>query len=110
MKLKGVDSLEAADSLAGLGLYVPEEALPPAGEGSFYDFQIIGCEVVDKDGGTIGTVTGLLPVGGRNLLAVDRGGREVLIPFMESLCLEVDAAARRIRVDLPDGLLDLNDI
>jgi len=89
---------------------VPEEALPPARKGSFYDFQIIGCEVVDKDGGRIGTVTGLLPAGGRDILVVDREGREVLIPFMESLCLDVDAAARRIRVDLPDGLLDLNDI
>lgn len=84
--------------------------MAPPGEGSFYDFQIIGSEVVAKDGGSIGTVKGLLPVGDRNLLVVDRGGREVLIPFVESLCLEVDAAAKRIRVDLPDGLLDLNDI
>ncbi len=53
---------------------------------------------------------GLLPVGDRNLLVVDRGGREVLIPFVEPLCFEVDAGAKRIRVDLPDGLLDLNDI
>ena len=89
---------------------VPEEALAPPGEGSFYDFQIIGSEVVAKDGVSIGTVKGLLPVGDRNLLVVDRGGREVLIPFVESLCLEVAAAAKRIRVDLPDGLLDLNDI
>lgn len=65
---------------------------------------------MDKDGVTIGTVKGLLPVGGRDLLVVDRSGREVLIPFTESFCLEVDAAAGRIRVELPDGLLDLNDI
>lgn len=89
---------------------MPEEALPPAEKGSFYDFQLIGCEVVEKDGGAIGTVKGLLPVGGRDILVVDRGGREVLIPFTESFCLEVDAAAGRIRVELPDGLLDLNDI
>lgn len=89
---------------------MPEEALPPVGKGSYYDFQIIGCEVVAKDGRAIGTVKGLLPVGDRDLLVVDREGREALIPFVESLCLEVDAAAKRIRVDLPDGLLDLNDI
>ena len=99
-----------ADGLAGLEVCVPEEALAPLGEGNFYDFQIIGSEVVAKDGVSIGTVKGLLPVGERNLLVVDRGGREVLIPFVESLCLEVDAVAKRIRVDLPDGLLDLNDI
>jgi ribosomal 30S subunit maturation factor RimM len=55
-------------------------------------------------------VTGLLPVGDRNLLVVDRAGREVFIPFMEALCLEIDPARKRIVVDLPDGLLDLNDI
>jgi 16S rRNA processing protein RimM len=110
LKLRGVDSLAAADGLAGLDVCVPEEALAPPGDGSYYDFQIIGSEVVAKDGGSIGTVKGLLPVGDRNILVVDRGGREVLIPFVESLCLDVDAAAKRIRVDLPDGLLDLNDI
>jgi len=91
-------------------IFVPEEALAPPENGSYYDFQIIGCEVVAKDGGSIGTVKGLLPVGDRNILVIDRGGREILVPFVESYCLEVDAVAKRIRVDLPDGLLDLNDI
>lgn len=105
-----MDSLAAADGLAGCDVYVPEEALPPARKGSYYDFQIIGCRVVGKEGEEIGTVTGLWPVGGRDLLVLDRGGREALIPFMESLIAEIDVAARTIRVELPDGLLDLNDI
>jgi len=35
------------------------------------------------------------------------GGREVLIPFVDSICRRVDPAARVIEVDLPEGFLDL---
>jgi ribosomal 30S subunit maturation factor RimM len=40
---------------------------------------------------------------------VDSRGKEVLIPFHESFCKEVDLAAKKIRVDLPAGLLNLNE-
>ncbi len=55
-------------------------------------------------------MTGVLPVGDRNLLVADRDGKEILIPFMEPMILGVDPAKKEIRVDLPDGLLELNEI
>ncbi len=48
-------------------------------------------------------------LGASSLLVVDRRGKEALIPFHESFCKEVDLAAKEIRVDLPAGLLDLNE-
>jgi len=65
---------------------------------------------VTKDGEGLGTVKSLLAAGEGTVLVVERGGREVLIPFTRSLCLDVDTSRREIRVDLPDGLLDLNEI
>ena len=110
LKLKGIDTLGRADALAGLGIYVPEENFGPLKDGNYYHFQIIGSAVVTKDGEGLGTVKSLLSAGQGTLLVVERGGREVLIPFTRSICLEVDTLRREIRVDPPDGLLDLNEI
>jgi len=110
LKLKGIDTLDRADALVGLEIYVPEEGFGPLEDGNYYHFQIIGSAVVTKDGESVGTVKSLLSAGKETLLVVERGGREVLIPFTRSICLDVDTSRREIRVDLPDGLLDLNEI
>jgi len=46
---------------------------------------------------------------GGSLLAIDGPRGEILIPFAVDICVEVDLAARRIRIDPPDGLLELNE-
>jgi len=79
-------------------------------DGNYYHFQIIGSAVVTKDGESVGTVKSLLSAGKATLLVVDKGGREVLIPFVRSICFDINTLRKEIRVDLPDGLLDLNEI
>ncbi|MEW5900975.1 MAG: ribosome maturation factor RimM, partial [Acidobacteriota bacterium] len=110
LKLKGIDSLSQADKLAGLEVYVPEESLKPPAVGQFYVYQLVGCSVLSRAGELIGRVKDVLSVGRGDLLVVDREGKEVLIPFHESICVEVDPTRKVIRVDLPDGLLELNEI
>ncbi len=109
LKLAGVDSLSQADRLVHLDVMVEESALAALEEGRFYVFELIGCRVITLTGEEVGTVSDVLLPGGSALLSVDSRGREVLIPFHESFCKEVDLAARLIRVELPAGLLDLNE-
>ena len=110
LKLKGVDTLAQADALAGLEVYVDEADFRPLDRGRFYEFQVIGSRVVTRDGVEVGEVTGILQAGGPVLLVVKRGDGEVYIPFTEAICLKVDAEAREILIDPPDGLLELNEI
>jgi 16S rRNA processing protein RimM len=110
LKLAGVDSLDAADALAGEDAYVTEEALGPPDEGSYYDFQIIGSALLTKDGRSVGRVTGVVAAGNGNILVADRDGKEILIPFTTPFIVDVAPDRKEIRVDLPDGLLDLNEI
>jgi 16S rRNA processing protein RimM len=110
LKLKGVDSLAQADRLAGIDVLIPDEILKPRKEGEYFLFQLVGCSVIDRQGRIAGRVTDVLSVGPGDLLVVEREGREILIPFHESVCIEVDVPGRRIRVDPPEGLLDLNEI
>lgn len=110
LKLRGVDSLAMANALAGLEMFVEESGFPPLEDGRFYHFQLIGSRVLLRDGAEVGIVAGVVPAGGSNLLAVDREGTELLVPFTEGICIEVDPVARTIVIDPPAGLLELNEI
>ncbi len=110
IKLEGVDSLTEADRLAGRDVFVPEASLRKPAEGEFYLFQLIGCRVSGPDGRTIGRVEDVFSAGESELLRVDSEGREILIPFHGSICVEVNVRAKEIRIDPPDGLLEVNEI
>jgi 16S rRNA processing protein RimM len=94
--------------LVGAELGVSEEQLPPAEEGLFYTFKLRGCDVVAADGKSLGTVSEVLDSGGTHILKVDGAGGEILIPFAQPYLRRVDVGQRRIEVDLPEGLVDLN--
>ena len=114
MKLAGVDSIEQAEKIVGAELKIPESALPAAEEGSFYTFQLRGCKVYTdgsgKDGreDCVGEIIDIIDSGGTQTLQVSDGRDETLIPFAESIVKKIDIAARRIEVELPDGLRELN--
>jgi 16S rRNA processing protein RimM len=109
MKFAGIDSIEDAEKIIGAELRIPESEIPAAKEGSFYTFHLRGCRVyASPDGEYIGDVTDIADGGGTQLLQVGSGKDEVLIPFAESIVKKVDLAARRIEVELPKGLRELN--
>jgi 16S rRNA processing protein RimM len=110
LKLEGIDTLAEADALAGLEVFVAEADFRLLERDRFYDFQVLGCRVVTRDGTEVGEVTGILPAGGQVLLVVRGGDGDVYVPFTEAICLKVDPEAKEIVIDPPAGLLDLNEI
>jgi 16S rRNA processing protein RimM len=105
---EGFARIEDVERLAGLDLRVPEEALQPLEAGSFYHHQLIGCLVELSDGTVVGEVGGVEGgIGGSRLVIAGRAG-EILVPLTSAICIDIDVAARRIRIDPPEGLLDLN--
>jgi 16S rRNA processing protein RimM len=105
-KFAGVDSISAAEAFEGAEVCIPKEERAPLPEGEYYQSDLVGCQVVDaQTGRLIGLVTDWQEYGGPPLLEVrGESGKEVLIPFVKSICTEIDPAARRILVDLPEGL------
>jgi 16S rRNA processing protein RimM len=107
LRLDGVEDRDAAEALRGALLEVPAAEVPPAPEGSWYWYELVGCRCVERDGGDLGVVEEVLEGGGGLLLRV-RGPRgELLLPFVEAYLVEVDAAGRRIVWDLPEGFAEL---
>jgi len=73
---------------------------------------LVGCSVETKEGEFVGVVKDVLSIGESTLLAVERepGPKEVLIPLSRDICPEIDLAGKRVVIDPPEGLLDLNEI
>ena len=108
-KFQGVDSISAAELLSGAEVRVPISQRVPLEEGEFFQDDLIGCDVIDRrTGASIGKVSAWDDGGGTGLLVVGEGDGALLIPFARSICVEIDPAARRIAVELPEGLKDLN--
>lgn len=105
----GVDTMDAAEALAGAELRIPVEwllALPP---GTFYRHDLVGCRVETREGRTVGTVREVEGrTGGQRLVVDGARGEEILIPLAADICTRIDPGAGLIVVAPPEGLLDLN--
>lgn len=105
----GVGSVDQAQQLAGQELRVPETALQPLAQGRYYEHQLAGCAVVDTAGQAIGVVARVEGGAGSSRLVVGGDRGEIQIPLASDICREIDVAARRIVVEPPEGLLELNE-
>jgi 16S rRNA processing protein RimM len=106
LKFRGVDTMSDAERLTGCEVRVPLGERMPLETGEYYESDLIGCEVIEREGGaSLGRVTAFEDAGGSGVLEVDGG---LLIPFVRGICVAIEPDARRIVVDLPVGLKELN--
>jgi 16S rRNA processing protein RimM len=106
---EGVSSIDDAERLAGQELRVPEAALTPLEAGTYYHHQLVGCAVETTAGEAVGEVARVDGGQGGSLLVVHGRRSEVLIPLAAHICVRIDVEGRRITVELPEGLLELNE-
>ena len=105
-KFQGIDSISDAERLAGSEVRIPASQRALLEPGEFFQSDLVGCQVVDRRSGEpLGRVLGWDDSGGAGLLVVEG---DLLIPFARSICVEIDLQARRIAVELPEGLKELN--
>lgn len=97
-KLKGIDDRDAAAALIGREISIPRSALPEPEEDQYYWSDLQGCRVTTQQGDDLGEVDHLFATGANDVMVV-KGGRERLLPFIDSVILGVDLAERSIRVD-----------
>jgi 16S rRNA processing protein RimM len=97
---------DAAQSLAGVEICIPEALLPPLEEGEYYYYQLIGLTVETRSGERVGTVRDIIETGASDIYVAENDGKEVLIPAVEEVVYEVDLETGRIIIDPPEGLID----
>jgi 16S rRNA processing protein RimM len=77
--------------------------------GEYHFQQLIGCQVIQPNGVLIGTVDEIVKSPGQDLLSVSSAGKQVLIPMVKQIIVEIDVVAKKIVVNPPEGLLDVTN-
>jgi 16S rRNA processing protein RimM len=106
---EGVESMSEAELLAGQELRLPADALGELPERTFYHHDLVGCEVSDPTGAVLGQVASVEGPMERSRLVIAGPRGEIQIPLNDAFCPSIDTAGRRIVVDPPPGLLELNE-
>ena len=103
LKLEGVNSRDAAEALRGAELTVPD-LLEITEEDVYYQHDILGIRVEDEAGNELGKVDDVLSTGSNDVYVVHGERGELLLPALDDVVKQVDLDARRIVVDVPEGL------
>ena len=106
LKLVGCDDRNAAELLRDQLVQVALKDALPLKEEEYWVYQILGLEVWTAGGEWLGVVREVLETGANDVCVVqDRSGRQVLIPVLKDVVLEIDLDAGRMLVELPPGLI-----
>jgi 16S rRNA processing protein RimM len=106
LKLAGIDSIDAAETLRGAELRIAESELAALPEGSYYYHQLAGLHVDDEQGFTIGVVESVMETGAdTRVLVVRTPEGETLLPFADAFVRSVDLAHGRIVATRPEYLV-----
>jgi 16S rRNA processing protein RimM len=105
-KFVGIDSMTDAEPWAGADVLVADSEREMPEEGAYSHADLIGCAFWNR-GAMVGAVGRVEDFGGGPLLEIRLAdGRDVLVPFSRAICQEIDVAAKTIRAEVPEGLLD----
>ncbi|MBC5635939.1 ribosome maturation factor RimM [Ornithinibacillus sp. BX22] len=104
---KGLDNINDVEHFKGSTLKIKESQLTELDENEYYYHEIIGCEVFTTDGDSIGKVKEILAPGANDVWVVKQPkGKDILIPYIEEVVIEIDVDHKRIMIEPMEGLLD----
>jgi len=107
IKFEDVSTPELAGKISKSALYLPKTSRPKSGRGDFYDDEIIGFEVQDKELGSLGIVYSVEQAGPNKLLALRHEEKEILIPINGPFIVSINKGKKLIIVSLPEGFTDI---
>jgi 16S rRNA processing protein RimM len=106
ISLRGYDTPEAVGRFRNQWVHVKSKDVPPLPEGQHYKYEIVDLEVIDDQGNLLGRIAEILETGANDVYVVrDEAGREILLPAIPSVVLEVDMELRQMKVHLLEGLI-----
>jgi 16S rRNA processing protein RimM len=105
-KFQGIDTISEAEQLIGAEVRIPASERVTLDSDEYFDSDLAGCTVIDhRTSEVLGCVERWEDGGGSGLLVLDDG---LMIPFARAICVEIDVQKKRIAVELPEGLREIN--
>ncbi|MBT2257314.1 ribosome maturation factor RimM [Priestia megaterium] len=106
LTFEGYHNVNDVEHYKNCEVKIPEEQLTDLEDGEFYFHEIIGCTVKTEDGVEVGTVKEILTPGANDVWVVKKGGKEVLIPYIDDVVQSIDIDEKEIVITVMEGLLD----
>ena len=107
VKFEGVNSERDARLLLRKNLFLPEQILPKLTGTQFYDHEVVGFTVVDINYGKVGILESIVDLQVNPLIQIMKGEKEVLIPLIEGVVVELDRQKNIMTINAPAGLIEL---
>lgn len=101
----GITDRNQAEGLKGLFIQIPLDEAMPLDEDHYYLYQLIGLQVVTRQGQVLGKVVEFIETGANGVYVVQSGRKKILLPAIPEVILDIDLAAGTITVNLIDGLI-----
>ncbi len=100
-------TLQMAEQTVGKNVFLPLSTLPELKGNQFYYHEVTGFEIQDSDGTSAGIIKEVNDNAPQHYFVLNLDGKEVIVPVIKDWILEVDRGKKLIRMELPDGLLDV---
>ncbi|MBW7473324.1 ribosome maturation factor RimM [Paenibacillus oenotherae] len=106
VKIKDLDDINIAEKYKGWNLKVSKDDLGELDEGEYYHYEIIGCKVFTEEGEELGAITEILVPGANDVWVIQQPkGKQLLVPVIDEVVLDVDVEAKKVIVRLMEGLV-----
>jgi 16S rRNA processing protein RimM len=106
VKFKEFSDINQCEKYKGAMLKVEEQYLADLEDDEYYYHEIIGCDVVTEEGQELGKITEILSPGANDVWVVKPPkGKELLLPFIDDVVLDVDVNGKKVLVRLMEGLI-----
>jgi 16S rRNA processing protein RimM len=107
IKLEGVSDENAAKIILRKEVYLPAEILPELKGINFYDHEVIGYQVLDKNHGPIGIIEQVIDLKVNPLLQIIKEDKEILVPLIDGVIKNVDREKNELHIEAPEGIVEL---
>ncbi len=105
VSFKNIETPEDAGLYRNQWIYVKSTDVPPLPEGKLYQHELLGFAILNEDGNPLGELVEIIETGANDVYVVrNESGKEILLPAIPSVVLELDPARRLMRVHLLEGL------
>ncbi|WP_018883530.1 ribosome maturation factor RimM [Paenibacillus massiliensis] len=106
VKFKEYGNINDVEKYKGSMLKITADRQGELGQDEFYFHQIVGCEVFTEEGELLGTIKEILTPGANDVWVVkQKSGKDLLLPYIQEVVLQVDVSEKRVTVRLMEGLL-----
>lgn len=107
IRFKGFGNINDVEKYKGWVLKVSKEDTVELEEDEYYFHEIIGCEVVTDEGQSLGVITEILTPGANDVWVVKPAkGKDILIPYIHDVVLDINVDEKKITVHVMEGLLE----